>query len=204
MHPRKKAIIGITGGMCSGKTAVAKEFERLGCNVIDADEIAHKYLDKTSVKSKIIAGFGKEIINPDSSINRKKLAEIAFSTKEKIALLNDIIHPMVMKEVEQRIEQYKNDQNTKAIILDMPLLLEVGWENRCDKLIFVDSNENIRVQRAKTLDICNKKQFKLREKFQISLDNKKNIADNVINNSSDISELRRQVFNIFSSIVDNG
>jgi len=170
----------------------------------DADEIAHKYLDKTSVKSKIIAGFGKEIINPDSSINRKKLAEIAFSTKEKIALLNDIIHPMVMKEVEQRIEQYKNDQNTKAIILDMPLLLEVGWENRCDKLIFVDSNENIRVQRAKTLDICNKKQFKLREKFQISLDNKKNIADNVINNSSDISELRRQVFNIFSSIVDNG
>jgi dephospho-CoA kinase len=88
-------------------------------------------------------------------------------------------------------------------VLDMPLLVEVGWHKRCDKLIFVDCEQKLRLERAKKLGF-DKKQVKIRENFQISLDNKASLADNTIENNSDFSAIAKQVTGIFSYIVDNG
>ena len=198
----KKPIIGIIGGIGSGKSSVAAEFGKLGCKVIDADKIAHEILGKKSVKEKILEYFGPAILDREGKIDRSKLAEIVFADAEKIASLNGIIHPLVFEQTEKLIKKYKSQKKIKAIVLDMPLLVEVSWEKRCDKLIFVDCKQKIRAKRAEKMDF-NKNQLKIRENFQISLDKKIKLTDNIVENNSGFSALVRQVADIFSYIVGN-
>ncbi len=260
----KKPIIGILGGIGSGKSTVAAEFAKLGCKVIDADKIAHELLlYKTAVKEKVVGLFGQAILNSAGKIDREKLAEVVFADTpsrcsmpdaryssrinpptaglnqnpallgqesrtenqesrtenqesrtenqesrienrvSRIEMLNEIIHPLVLQRAEELIEQYNRQNQVKAIVLDMPLLVEVGWDQRCDKLIFVDCEQKLRLDRAKKLGF-DKNQVEIRENFQISLDNKANLADNTIENNSDFSVLAKQVVNIFSYIMYNG
>jgi dephospho-CoA kinase len=198
--PKKKPIIGILGGVGSGKSAVAAEFAKLGCAVIDADKIAHNLLDKKDLRKKVVARFGKSILTPAGKISRRKLARIVFTDADKLSKLNKIIHPLVLKRVRELIKKAKGQKRVKAIVLDMPLLAEVGWAKRCDKLIFVKCKQRIRAERAKKMGILDRNMLKIRENFQISLDNKKSIADNTIDNNSGFSALARQVTDVFSGI----
>lgn len=199
-----KPIIGILGGIGSGKSTVAAEFAKLGCKVIDADKIAHELLEKSDVKEKLVVLFGKTILGSSGKIDHKKLADIVFCDGEKLRFLNDTIHPIVLDRSEELIKQYSSQNQVKAIVLDMPLLLEVGWAKRCNKLIFVDCERQKRIGRAKKVGFFDENQLKIRENFQISLDNKSSVADNTIDNNSDFSTLVRQVTEIFSYIVNNG
>jgi len=205
----EKPIIGILGGIGSGKSTVAAEFAKLGCKVIDADKIAHRLLDKKDVREKIIRLFGECILDLKGKIDRKKLADIVFGDAGKLASLNKIIHPLVLQRAEELIKQYQaevgvvGEPPVQAIVLDMPLLVEVGWDKRCDKLIFVDCKRQLRTNRAKKIGISDEN-LKIRENFQIPLDNKVKLADNVINNNSGFPALAKQVADIFSDIIDNG
>ncbi len=205
-------MIGILGGVGSGKSTVAAEFAKLGCKVIDADEIAHELLDEPTVRAKVVGLFGQAILNSagktdtfDSNmrIDREKLAEVVFADADKLSSLNEIIHPLVLQRARELIKQYDCQNQVKAIVLDMPLLVEVGWDKRCDKLIFVDCEQKLRLDRAKKLGF-DKNQVKIRENFQISLDNKANLVDYTVENNSDFSVLAKQVVNIFSYIMYNG
>jgi dephospho-CoA kinase len=199
----KKPIIGILGGIASGKSTVAAEFAKLGCKVIDADKIAHEILERKSVKEKIVASFGQGILDSAGKIDRQKLADVVFADADKLLSLNGVIHPLVLERAEELIEQYNRQNQVRAIVLDMPLLVEVGWAERCDKLIFVDCKKKIRADRAKKMGF-DKNKLKIRENFQISLDNKSKLADNTVENNSDFSALVRQVADNFSYIMDNG
>jgi dephospho-CoA kinase len=199
----EKPIIGILGGIASGKSTVAAEFAKLGCKVINADKIAHKLLERNTVKEKIVASFGQAILDSEGKIDRKKLAGVVFADADKLSALNGIIHPLVLERAEELIERYDRRNQVKAIVLDMPLLLEVGWAERCDRLIFVDCRQKLRADRAKKMGF-DKNQLKIRENSQISLDNKVDLADNTVENNSDFSALVRQVADIFSDIMDNG
>jgi dephospho-CoA kinase len=203
-NPVKKPVIGILGGICSGKSTVAAEFAKLGCKVIDADEIAKKLIEKRNIKEKIAASFGQNILNRQGKIDRRKLAGVVFSDGNKLSLLNSIVHPPVLTRIEQLIKRYNRQKRTKAIVLDMPLLAEVGWASRCNRLIFVDCKQKLRLKRAKKKGIFNRNQLKKRENFQISLDRKTEISDNTISNNSGFRALAKQVVDIFSCIVDNG
>ena len=191
------------GGIGSGKSTVAAEFAKLGCKVIDADKIAHELLVRRTIKEQITTYFGRDVLDSKGNIDRKRLGEIVFADDDKLSLLNGLTHPHVMERVEELIEQYNRQNQVKAIVLDIPLLIEIGWAGRCDKLIFVDCMEKIRAERAKKKDF-GKNQIKIREKFQISLDNKLSFADNTVENNSDFSALVRQVADIFSDIMNNG
>ncbi len=199
-----KPIIGILGGIGSGKSTVAAEFAKLGCKVVDADKIAHELLDKSNVREEIVGSFGKAILEPSGKIDHKKLADIVFCDGEKLSTLNKILHRLVLEQAEELIKQYNSQNQVKAIVLDMPLLVEVGWAKKCDNLIFVDCERQIRAARAKKVGFFDENQLKIRENFQISLDNKSSVADNSIDNNSDFSTLVRQVTEIFSDIVNNG
>ena len=197
-----KPIIGIMGGIGSGKSTVAAEFAKLGCKVIDADKIAHELLNREDIKEKIVAFFGRKIINSCGNVDRKRLGEIVFTDYNKLTMLNGIIHPLVIELTEELIEQYKRQTRIRAVVLDMPLLVEIGWAEQCNKLIFVDCKEKIRAKRAKKMGF-DKNQLKIRENSQISLDNKVGLADNTVENNSDFSALVRQVADIFSDIMGN-
>jgi dephospho-CoA kinase len=198
----KRPIIGILGGMCSGKSTVAGEFGKLGCKVIDADKIAHELLEKKTIREKIVGLLGGTVLDSEGKIDSKKLAEIVFSDVDKLPSLNKIIHPFVLERAEELIEKYNRQNQVKAIVLDMPLLAEVGWDKRCDKLIFVDCKRELRIKRAKKKGIFDENQLKIRENFQISLDKKVAITDNTIDNNSGFSALAKQIAEIFSCIID--
>ncbi len=197
----KKPVIGILGGIASGKSTVAAEFAKLGCKVIDADDIVHKLLETETVKEKIAACFDRTILDSTGKIDHKKLAGVVFDNVDKLSSLNEIIHPFVLRRAEELIDRYKRQDQVKAIVLDMPLLVEVGWAKRCDRLIFVDCKQELRAARAQKKGF-DRNQSKIRENFQISLDNKVGLADNTVINNSGFSALVRQVAGIFSDIMD--
>ena len=199
---RDKPIIGILGGIASGKSSVASIFSKSGCKGIDADKIAHKILERKNIKKKIVDLFGPNVLNFEGIIDHKKLAGLVFADAARLSSINKIIHPLVIKRTEELIKRFDSQNQVKAIVLDMPLLVETGWAKRCDRLIFVDCSEKTRFDRAKKLGYS-KKQLKIRENFQISLDNKLALADNVIENNSDFSALVRQIAEILSDITDN-
>ena len=201
--PCKKPIIGIIGAIASGKTTAAKEFVKLGCGLVDADKIAHEVLDEPKIKEKLIAVFGTSVLDRADKVDHKKLADIVFTDPAKLKQLTDMVHPLVLKRSEQLIDRYNHTEHVQAIVLDMPLLVEIGWDKRCDTLIFIDCKEPLRASRAEKKAGFDKNQLKIRENFQISLDKKAGIADNTIENSSDLSSLTVQITNIFSNIIDD-
>ena len=198
----KKLIIGILGGIGSGKSSVAAEFAKLGCAVIDADRIAHQLIDTERIVRQIREAFGAEVFDADGNIDRAALGERTFENSENVAKINDILHPEILIKCGQLIAEY-NNADIKAIILDLPLLIEVGWDKKCDILIFVDCPEPIRAERAEKNGRLSKKLLKKRENFQISLDNKLKIAHYRVNNHSDLSVMAEQVARIFSIITNN-
>jgi dephospho-CoA kinase len=200
-NPRKKPIVGIIGGIASGKSTVAAEFAKLGCAVIAADEIAHDLLTEEPIRRELVGLFGPDILNPAGQIDRTRLAQIVFADVEKLCALNKVLHPRVLARTEELIAKYNQWKHVQAIVLDMPLLVEVGWANRCDRLIFVRCDCDQRARRARQAGLLDEQGIKIREKFQISLDKKAALADNTIDNNSDFSTLVRQIQDIFSDIA---
>ena len=197
-------MIGILGGMYSGKSTVAAQLAKLGCAVIDADSISHKLLEEKDILKKIVRVFGKEILDDKGKISRPALANRVFGDPAKLAILTGILHPLIMTRVEELIKQCDPQPAVRAIALDIPLLVEVGWEKRCDHIIFVDCAPPIRLERAKNKGVFDADHLKIRENLQISLDKKKHIADNIVDNNSDLSGLSKQIAEVFSTIMDKG
>jgi dephospho-CoA kinase len=199
MSGRKK-IIGIIGGICSGKSSVAAEFARLGCAVVHADEIVDELLETKSVRDKIAAVFGPDIFADDGRIDRALLAGRVFSDQLSVDRINGILHPPVLERCGQLMGQYSCRDDVKIIVLDMPLLVEVGWQNRCDIVVFVDCDDALRAQRAVEKGLSPENSIKKREKFQISLDKKRQIADYSVDNNSGWQAMAGQVVRIISII----
>lgn len=187
--------------MGSGKSTVAQEFARLGCAVIDADRINHENLEKPSTIARIRDLFGPEVFGPDGRIDYKALGNKVFSNPEAVARLNGLLHPLVLERQAELIAQYQQDDRIKAIVLDVPLLLEVGWQDICDSLVFVDAPESVRYERLRKNRDWDEKTIKKRENFQIPLDKKKKLAENVISNNSPTPDLACQVEEVLSRIV---
>ena len=197
----EKTVIGILGGICSGKSTVAREFGRLGCGVVDADAIAHELLEDSDIKKQIKEAFGEGIFDDAGLVKRGKLAEKAFEDEQAVAKINGIIHPQVLSRCADLIAEFNRRSDIKAVVLDIPLLAEAGWLKECDKLVFVECEDQIRARRAAQKGRFSKKQLKKRENFQIFLDKKKKIADYIVDNNSGLSATAEQVVRIFTIII---
>ncbi len=188
------------GAIGSGKSTVAAELAKLGCAVIDADRMAKDLLNNEDVKKLFKNRFGSGIFDKNNKIDKKKFSQAVFSNVESVKAVNDVIHPRVLEETEKLIKQYCLRPDIKAIVLDMPLLAEVGWEKRCDKLIFVRCDEKIRLERAQKKGILDENELKKRENFQISLDKKLAMAQYIVENNN-LSEMIRQIGKLFPALI---
>lgn len=141
-------ILGITGGVGSGKSLALRHLEvKEGIVVYQADQVARELQGKGSpCLSEIVAYFGPEVLDEEENLNRKKLAEIVFSDEEKLEALNAMIHPAVYAEVERRIQEEKS-AGTKLFVLEAAILFEANYENTCDETWFIYSNVNSRKMR---------------------------------------------------------
>jgi dephospho-CoA kinase len=191
-------IVGLTGSVGTGKSTVTNFFRELGAYIIDWDELARK-VTRPHLKAwkEIIEYFGKGILNDDLTINRQKLAEIVFSDKEKLAKLNQIVHPEVFKEDERITNKIKSLDPDALIIKDVPLLLELTRPISVDKVVVVSASEQTQLRRLEEKGMS-RDDAQRRIKSQLPLEEKIKSADFVINNDGPPQETNRQVEKIYS------
>ena len=188
-------IIGLTGGIGSGKTTVSNLFSNLGIQIIDTDIIAHELLNNSEVvKNEIIETFSKNVLNANGFIDRDKLAKIVFNDNDKKKYLEGILHPKIRLEVDTKIQNYYTQQSPpKYVIVVIPLLLETGFIDYLDRILVVTASEEIRTKRVQQRDNRKIEDIQLIIKSQVSDKKRIDNADDIIENNNDINELRLQV-----------
>ncbi len=200
---KNKPIIGITGGIGSGKSLVASFFSELGCAVIKADELAHEILEESETKQFLLKYLGNNIIKPNNTLDRKKIADIIFEDIEKKKLVESYIHPRVIERQNHLIQQYQSEDRYKAIVLDVPLLIESSLKHICNLVIFIESDFKLRCQRVRKSRGWTEEEISRREKFLFPNYLKRSIADVILYNNSTIDNCKRQVEKIFSRFISS-
>ena len=185
-------IIGLTGGISSGKSTVSTMFSTLHIPVIDADKVSREVVEPgKSAYHEIRRVFGQEIFKKDQTLNRKKLGAIIFADEEKRKQLNAIVHPAVRKEMLQQRDHYV-EQGEKCVVLDIPLLFEGNLTSMVDKTIVVAVGEDVQLQRLMARDQLTIMEAKQRIKSQMPIREKVDLADAVINNNGSKIDSEKQ------------
>ena len=198
---KSKPVIGLLGGIGSGKSTVARAFASLGCGVIDADELGKMVLKQKFVLQHLQEWWGPGVIGPDGLLNRAVVSQIVFKDKTQLSRLENLVHPRVDEARLAFHEKYQKDPNIKAIVEDSPLLLEKGMEFRCDVLVFVDAKLATRLTRVKANRGWSADELAKREKHQIGLDIKAKRADYVVDNNGGEAECLSSVRHVLSQIL---
>ncbi|BEO90496.1 dephospho-CoA kinase [Fusobacterium animalis] len=182
-------IIGLTGGIASGKSTVSKYLAEKGFKVYDADKIAKNISEEKYVQEEIIATFGDKILDRNGNVDRKKLKEIVFENKDKLKKLNGIIHPKVI----DFYKKLKEKNTNEMIIFDVPLLFESGLDKFCDKILVVISDYEIQLNRIIERDKIDRELAEKIVKAQLSNEERIKKADVVIENNSNLEDLFEKV-----------
>jgi len=193
-------IVGLTGGVGTGKSTVASFFRELGAYVIDWDELAREVVRPHSKAwTEIVDCFGQDILDSDSTINRRRLAEIVFSDPEKLGRLNRIVHPEVFNEDQRITAQIGSLDSDAVVIKEIPLLHEAARHIAFHKVIVVSAAEETRLERLEGRGMS-RDDARRRIKSQLPLEEKARSADFVIDNDGLLDDTRRQVEAIYSSL----
>ncbi len=192
--PRRRSappVIGVVGGVASGKSTVARLLEQWGAVRLDADRVAKEALDEPHVRQALLDRFGKTILTEEGSIDRAALGRLVFDVDEAAAnraFLERLTHPIVRRKLLAQLEQLRADDELPAIVLDVPLLLEVGWNDLCDEVLFVDAPQAARRARAAARG-WDERTWRQREAAQWPVERKREAADVVIDNGRDTAAL---------------
>jgi len=189
----KLKIIGITGGISSGKSTIARMLASLGAELIDADEMCHRLILVKEVKDKIIERFGNIIQDIYGKIDRSRLAEIVFQDKTCLDDLCNILHPIVIEQIRSRVAEIEKRGRRRAIVIDAALLEESDLSLMCDFIIFVNTGRDHRVNRGKISRHWEDGELERRERFQMALEDKRKKADYVIDNNFTEENTFRQI-----------
>lgn len=186
--------IGVTGGIGSGKSTVCALFTRRGRVVIYADAIARDLTqhDET-IREQIKKAFGPDLYRTDGSLQRKRLAEVVFKDPRLRRKLDSIVHPRVFEAIDKAIATLSTTERAPYVLVEAALVYETGMDGRLDYTIVVDAPENVRISRVISRDGCTRDEVMIRIKSQMPVEKKLELADFVINNGGDETELARRV-----------
>jgi dephospho-CoA kinase len=196
-------VIGILGGVASGKSFVTRALAGLGAGVLDADRVGHEALRTREVEEAVRRQWGDGVFGPDGHVDRSRLAAIVFglspAADEPRKCLEQLLHPEIGRRLKQEAEQLAAG-GCPAAVLDAPLLVEADWDRLCDWLVFVDTPRPLRLARALARG-WSERDFAAREGVQESLDSKRKLADAIIDNSGSPEETRAQVERFWRSHI---
>jgi dephospho-CoA kinase len=196
-------IIGLTGGIASGKSTVAKTLKALGAYIIDADETAHSVIEPHKPAwADIVAAFGAGILNPDETINRDQMGMIVFSDPEQLTRLNQITHPRIMESFKDDFQRIKAANLKAIVVLEVPLLYETFMERICDEVWVVWVDCETQLQRLIDRNHYSPEEAKRRIESQIPLDEKARRADVIINNRGSREETISSATKYFNAILE--
>jgi dephospho-CoA kinase len=194
--------VGLTGGIASGKSTVAKMFVKNGAYLIDFDGLAHEVQEPGKPAwREVVNHFGKRILQPDKKIDRVKLGNIVFADKEKLMELNNIVHPIVFQEWHARLDKIGKKEKHAIILSDVPLLFEVNMQHLFDMTMLVLIAPKEQVSRLMIRNGVNKEEAEKRLKSQMPISKKIGLADIVIDNKGSILETEKRVGQIWRELL---
>ena len=196
-------VIGLTGGIGTGKSTVSQILKDRGFTVIDLDVISHEVIEFSSVVEKIVQNFGREVLDENEdgncTISREKLGKIIFANKEKRLALNSIMHPEILKVMHKKILECKSEKN-KIIFVEVQLLFEVQWEKEFDYILLVAAKRDMQVRRVLERDKRSEEETWNIINSQMSLDEKREKSDFVIENDGNMDDLNKKVDKFLKSL----
>ncbi|MBS4027732.1 MAG: dephospho-CoA kinase [Ignavibacteriales bacterium] len=197
-------VIGVTGGIGSGKSLVCRAFHEKGIAVIDADSLAKELMNTNlSLRKQLQEKFGNDVFAIDSTLNKTYLAEKVFANEQQLALLNSLVHPVVRKELEDKIFFYENENKHSFIIIEAALIFEAHINELMDYILVVDAEEELRIQRVMKRDSTTREKVIERMKRQMPAKEKREYADFVLESNGTKEELKERVdffYNLFKSL----
>lgn len=195
-----KPVIGIVGGIGSGKSFVARQFGERGCLVIDSDEqIRQAYLDP-EIQQTLRQWWGDAVFTPQGEIDKSAIAAKVFQHPPQRQRLEHLLHPFIARQRDRLMRSAAEDPQVLAYVWDTPLLFEVGLDRQCDAVVFVEAPLSQRQQRVQQTRGWSDKELENREKFQLPLDKKRQMAHYIVVNTADADAVRNQVGDVLSRI----
>ena len=192
-------MVGLTGGLASGKSTIAKMFEEEGAFLIDADTLARKVVQPGKAAWKdIVYTFGKDIVRSDRTLNREKLGNLVFSSHKKLLTLNRIVHPRVAREQSRIARSIAEKTPDSVIVYDAPLLIEANAHRRMDRIIVISTPQKVQLERACRRGSLTRKESLSRIRLQMPLCEKKPYADYVLDGTLPLRRLRKIVKNLYA------
>ena len=186
-------VIGLTGGIGSGKSTVAQFLAELGAVILDADKIGHEAFKPDSGGwREVVAAFGRQILAPDGNIDRKKLGEIVFGNAESLSRLNQIMHPRMYDMVKAQLEEYRQ-QGMRVAVLEAPLLLEAGWTSLVDEVWVTTASESTVLKRLEGRTGLSQAESLARIRSQLPSAERARHADVAINTDCSLDESKAKV-----------
>jgi len=199
---RRMLHVGLTGNIGSGKSTAVLIFAELGAHVIDADKVAHELLAPGSeIHANVIQAFGEVFLDPDGTINRRRLGEAVFASPEKLRLLNSLIHPQVRTVVLGRIVELEQTVLNGIVIVDAALMVESGFYKLFDKVIVVSCDPALQVARVMSRDGLTAEKAKARIASQMPVAEKLKVAHYTIETSGTLRQTREQVEAIYRDLL---
>ena len=193
--------VGLTGGLASGKSFVGEALERLGCHLIQADQLGHEVLlPGGEAYEPVVREFGRGILNEDGTIDRKRLAAEVFDRPERLGLLNSLVHPPVVRREEEWIAKAESADPCGIVVVEAAILVETGSYKRFDRLIVVVCGEEQQLERAMKRDGARRDEVLARLSRQMPLKEKRMYADYVIDTSGSKEETLRQTREVYESL----
>jgi dephospho-CoA kinase len=194
-------IVGLTGGVASGKTTVSQILKEEGAYVIDADRIARELVrPHAPAWKKLVKAFGTDILREDGSIDRKKLADRVFADLKQRKLLNQILHPRIRSEMNRRAKEIEEKDPEAIVVIDAPLLVELGGHHQMDRLIVVTATQTQQIDRVKKRDGISPEEALRIFSSQMSVEDKVKLADFVIRNEGSLQETKKKAREIFREL----
>ncbi|WAC07062.1 MAG: dephospho-CoA kinase [Thermodesulfobacteriota bacterium] len=194
-------IVGLTGGIASGKTTIADMFKKEGAYIIDIDMISREVVKPGKPAwGEVVHIFGKEVLNEDQTLNRKKVGDIVFSDAEKRKKLEDIIHPEIAKERLIKINEIAKKNDRAIVIIDVPLLIETNKQDTVDKVVLVYTSPQGQVERMVKRDGFSLEEANNRLAAQMPIEKKKKFAHFIITNDGPCEKIQKEVKKIFREL----
>lgn len=193
-------FLGLTGGIATGKSTADEYFKKKNIPIIDTDKIAHELMAPGQASYRaILKHFGKEILAENQEINRKKLGAIVFNDKNQLKCLNELTHPLILNNMEEKITQYQR-QNISLVILDIPLLFEDNLVHYCDATVLITAPPQLELSRLMARNNLNEVDAQKRIASQMPLTEKEKLADYVIDNSGTVKDLESKLSSLLKEI----
>jgi dephospho-CoA kinase len=192
-------VVGVVGGIGSGKSLVAAELQRLGGYLIQGDQLGHEALLQPDIKERIVARFGKKILDEEGNVNRRALGKQVFAAPADLAALEEIVFPYIERRIVQEIEKASARPGCAFIVLDAAIMLETGWGRLCDRIIFVDAPRAVRLARLREQRGWQEEEVTRRERAQMSLEEKRRQASAVVSNAAAAEAVARKVRELLAS-----